>query len=399
MNKIRIIIFVDSRYRDTLACILVKKEIEKRLDANVLLISVDLWEQAMSMFNPHVVVLNHVIGYRNRRIAAMSDVAIVLPTEGRPNSNEQLQWYVSEQDGLSDLFLSWNSPVAKKFNKTEAVVVGAPRFDVYHTHTYLIDSREKVRAKLRLAQERPVIGVLTSFPQARYAHRSVAFNEHDWNDLGITKIKNRENPTEFAQRELLARQRFLTAIANYSYEHSEYQFLIKPHPMEDVLSTMAFADRHGMSVVTQETVYNVISACDVVVNRKGCLTTADAWLMGKGVVSLGEYEDEGMAVNETAPSTLSEIPATIANPSKYIDKNYLKKIGVSTPAAASAASEIVRKIKKARLTKREYSIINMAALAKLMTLHSRQNGVPVVEDGAVGKAAISAYIRGIEQRV
>jgi surface carbohydrate biosynthesis protein len=400
MNKTRIAIYVDSRYRDTFASVLLKRELSKRLDADVLVVSIDLWEQVSSLFNPHVVVLNHVIGYRNRRIAGMSDVTIVLPTEGRPNTQEQLEWYTSNQDGYADLFLSWNEPVAAAFKRTEAVVVGAPRFDIYHSHLHLIDSKGKARAKYGLEQNMPVVGVFTSFPQARYAHSAVAFNEHDWCDLGVTQISTRTNPTEFAQSELRARNEFLTKVAAFSYDNPEFQFLIKPHPMEDVLQTLQFADEHGMAVITQDTIQNVLSAVDVVVNRKACLTTADAWLMGKGVVSIGEYESQdGLALTDYPATDLNMIHDVIADPNKYIDHDYLNRIGVGRASAAYAAQAIYQKIRNKQFGNREYSVAGRIALGKIMAEHSRRFGMPIVEHGAVGKNAIHAYIKGVEQKL
>ena len=228
----RIAIFIDSRYRDTLGCLLAKQALQKsRPDWDILAISIDLWQQTMELFKPHVVVLNHAIGYRNKRIIEMADYSIVLPTEGRPNTREQEDWFVAQQDGIADLYLSWNELIANKFKKTKAIVTGCPRFDVYHTHRHLIDSKEKVRAKYGLDQNRQVIGVFTSFPQAKFSFSNVEFNKNDWRDLGVDRISTRTDPFEFAKSEYQKRQEFFNAIAALSNEFPDYQFLVKTHPM------------------------------------------------------------------------------------------------------------------------------------------------------------------------
>jgi surface carbohydrate biosynthesis protein len=400
--NLRIALFVDSKFRDTAAAVMVKRELAKVMpDADVLLVSVDLWQQVLEYFSPHVAILNHAIGYRNQQIIRNVDVSIVLPTEGRPNTVEQTKWYVEEQDGNIDLFLSWNKSIASMFKdpRTRVVTTGAPRYDIYYHDTGLIDSREKARAKFGIKQDADVIGVFTSFPQAKFAFSQIEFNRKDWKDLGVTKISTRKDPLEFARQELKLRREFMAAIASLRYELGNIEFLVKPHPMEDVLQIQRWCDEHGFICVTQEPIYNVIAACDDVINRHGCMTTIDSWLMDKRVIEYGLPEAKGGAFMNVAVATPSQLTQAV------VDGEWTKKsermLSVYGLAHGNASKNVAREIelflRDAPINRsREYSPAGRAHLANAMVQHAQQTGYPNPVKGQVGKAVTQGYIGGIE---
>ncbi len=397
----RIAIFVDSRYRDTVSCLLVKKRLQELRDWDVLVVSIDLWQQVTQLFKPHVVVLNHAIGYRNQEISRYARKTIVLPTEGRPNTKEQEDWFVEQQDGIADLYLSWNDHIASKFKKTRAVVTGCPRFDVHYTYNHLIDSREKVRAKYGLSQDERVVGVFTSFPQAKFSYQDTQFNKRDWRDLGVDRISTRTDPLAFAQNEMRERQRFMTAIDAMADENPFWQILVKPHPMEDVLDIQRWCDERGYKCVTQDTVYNVLAACDAVVNRVGCVTELDAMLQGAPVVSFGLTEDTGIADRPSCQSVseLLEYAGTSLFFESIPDDDYIAACGADHPATDLVARAIVEELDGLDVPNWSIPTKNLIELEHVITQHSWANTPLDLVHGAVGKAATVAYINTIEEKL
>lgn len=391
----RVAIFIDSRYRDTLGCLLVKKRLQQlRKDWDILAVSIDLWQQVMQLYRPHVVVLNHAIGYRNKEIISRAKYSIVLPTEGRPNTREQEDWYVTEQDGVADLYLSWNKLIADKFKKTKSVVTGCPRFDVYHDHKDKIDDKIKARAKYGL-DSRQTIGVFTSFPQAKFAFQKTQFNQQDWKDLGVDKISTRSNPLEFARSEYAERRKFMNAISALHDVYPDHQILVKPHPMEDIIEIQRWCDENGFTCITQDTIFNVIAACDVVVNRVGCITTLDSWLSNVPVISFGTLEDDGMAAdtNEFCYDTLELLEAFGAD---YPEANqeYIKLCGLDVLATERVAQAIVDNVPK--ITKQDELIVkNRVLLQKVIQEHGWHN-TTLDLSGQVGKTATVGYINSWE---
>jgi len=391
----RVAIFIDSRYRDTLGCLLVKKRLQQlRKDWDILAVSIDLWQQVMQLYRPHVVILNHAIGYRNKEIISRAKYSIVLPTEGRPNTREQEDWYVTEQDGVADLYLSWNQLIADKLKKTKAVVTGCPRFDIYHDHKDKIDSKIKARAKYGLDQSRQTIGVFTSYPQAKFAFQKTQFNQQDWKDLGVDKISTRSNPLEFAQSEYAERQKFMNAISVLHDVFPEYQLLVKPHPMEDVIEIQKWCDERGFTCVTQDTIFNVVAACDVVVNRIGCITTIDSWLSGVPVISFGTPEDDGLAAesNEFCYDALELLEAFQCD-YPNADISYMETCGVTEPATERVARAIVE---NAPVYNDVLETKNRVLLQKVIQEHGWHNTALNLNDGQVGKAATIGYINSWE---
>ena len=67
----RILIFSDSKYRDLPSNILLKHKLQQELPESSILISpFNIWDKVVKSFNPHLVVLNHILGKRNRSIAS-----------------------------------------------------------------------------------------------------------------------------------------------------------------------------------------------------------------------------------------------------------------------------------------------------------------------------------------
>lgn len=286
MNK-RILLFGDSRWRDSFGLALVKHTIGDGAEV----VSYDFYERAITSLKPHVVVLNHLMGERNTRIARMvwgyGGKVAVLPTEGRPNTPALTEWFISSNQD-ADLFLAWNDRVRTRNN---SVVTGCPRFQIYTTHKHLIEPRETFRDKHRIPRDADMVSVMSSFPQAKFRYMMSEFNRRDWRDLGITSIDGRENPDEFAEYEYQQLMKFRQSILGIMAVSGSV-FAVKAHPMEDVNTWMRFCDEFELRFVPQAYSHDMISASDAVYARIGCMTVIEASLVGVPVEKFGGAEKE-----------------------------------------------------------------------------------------------------------
>ena len=79
----RILLFNDSKWRDSFGTIILKLKLQELLpDAIVEICSYHLWQSAIELFNPHLVVLNHIQGKRNKMIAKRKGTLAGVATGG-----------------------------------------------------------------------------------------------------------------------------------------------------------------------------------------------------------------------------------------------------------------------------------------------------------------------------
>lgn len=401
----RIAIFADSKFRDTVPCVLLEKRLGEILpQAETRIFPFDLWNEVLTLFKPDVSVMNHVIGQRNLEIVRRSRFTVVVPTEGRPNTYEQEAWYVEKQDGVADLFLSWSDRLTEMFQETKAVTVGNIRFDLYYDHSDLINTRLVSRAKYGIPEDEAVIGVFTSFPQAKFSKRNVAFNNSDWKDLGLDKLDSMGNPLDYAKRETEERDKFLRYVSVIK-ELAGAHLLVKPHPMEDVLELQKWCYENGATFVSQDIIPNAIAACDFIVNRHGCMTTADALLMGKSVFEIGSTGSEGMAfINKKTLADLNAVVSTFGDhesvdysnalsPSEDLGEKYIASCGgLGGGAADLAAKAIAAEVKKLPDTSESVNQRDILELDKLVVAHAARHVVPHPLAVPVGKQVTAGYV-------
>lgn len=278
----RILILSDSKWRDSFGHALLAYELTQ-LGHQVKMFPFDLFSAGVNLFKPHVVILNHIHGKRNKAIAShvkrQGGLVVVSPTEGRPNSKLIEDWFFSQIDSPDlDLYLSWNDIVTG--DKT--VTVGCPRFDIYREYKSLIDSRELFCDKYNLDPSRKIAGITSSFPQAKFAYRDSSFNRNDWKDLGISSIDGFD-ADDYAVDEWDRLKKFKLKILWNISANPDYQFILKPHPMESDDMWEGFCAENGITLIRQEYAFNFINAVDFLIARAGCVTVQDAWMLGKHV--------------------------------------------------------------------------------------------------------------------
>lgn len=384
----RILLLGDSRWRDNPTLLFVKQEIEKiNAEALVQIASFDIYQPVLELFKPHVVVLNHVIGQRNRDIANWvkrhNGMVAVMPTEGRPNSHSQENWFYEqlENDDL-DIFFAW-SDLTPQY-EAKVVVTGCPRFEVFTNRKEYIQSRELFCARHGIDPQSHIVGIASSYPQAKFSYSNVQFNINDWKDLGVDTIDGRDDPLAFAQREYKKFQSFKLHIHNlvesYRKKYKNVAFMLKPHPMEDVHQWETFCDDLRIKIIRQEYLFNFVCSIDDLIARYGCITIQEAWMAEKNVIQIStdDYKDtdsdpaaEAFWVGETrGAQVLTFVGEDAAR--KYLHK--YGYIGHKVPPSQLIGEKLC--ILAGSAYPEDMSISDYVNLSKLLTEHAVEHIYP-----------------------
>ena len=294
----RVLLIGDSR-RDAVGIASVMLKLRTNFNIAAYTCSFSAWQESLLNVAPHTVVLNHMIGDRNVAIAqsakSIGGKVVILPTEGRPNTLDQQQWYINQHSknrGYIDLFLSWGAETDFLSPYLKTVVAGCPRMDVYKNMKVMRVLRDKTLGEYHNPKYNSIVVVFSSFPQAKFASIGTSFNEHDWKDLGVTGIPGRENPTKFAQSEQRARQEFSVKVLEFATNNKDTLFLVKPHPMEDFsywdnLSMLA----ENIKMAHLEPSHSLLSIADGCISRLGCMTVLESAWAGVSVKQIAVGND------------------------------------------------------------------------------------------------------------
>jgi surface carbohydrate biosynthesis protein len=293
----RILIFCDSKFRDLPSCVLIKYHLEQSIpDCYVQIVSFHLWNEAISLFNPHLVVLNHILGKRNKAIASHvkrnGGNVVVLYTEGIVEfKGKEDVFRLQRDENHVDLFLCWNDVVSDLVG-ANSVVVGSPRFDFYAPPlSKLMNSRELFCDKYGLNYDDPIIVCGDSWPSAKFSYSMRSFHRNDWNDLGNVKADKWKDPDKFAEYQFQAQEHFKFLLLSMRNEYPLMQVVVKSHPMSDYQRWNGWCKEHGITLVHGEYIFNVLNAADVYVSKLGSITIPEAWLLETPTITLGtEYD-------------------------------------------------------------------------------------------------------------
>lgn len=277
------------------------------LGHNVLLSTTKDARAMIAAFRPDCVVLNHLFSAAHRNLAknlrAAGIAVVVLPTEGamRPEFTTLGEGEFTDFS-LADLFLAWSEPAAAGirarwgFDESRVPVAGCNRFDFYDPRfAGAVDSRETFCARYGLDPARPIVTWATQYGYAHLAADPDSPRYRQWlkeiADVGVFAcyerigLDPREVPGLFAQgRDAAADAFFILARAV-----PDAQFLIKPHPVEDLdyyRHRIAAADLHNVRFCQSEYIWNVLKASDIELHRQ-CTTAVEDWMWGKPTIEMG----------------------------------------------------------------------------------------------------------------
>lgn len=287
----RVAIFNDSKWRDLPGSVFIKHAVRENSPGNfdVRIVSYHLWEQVLTYFNPHVVILNHAQGGRNLAIASRvrrnGGKVLVLFNEGIVEFEQKAEIF-RQQNGSRDIekFLCWNDTTAEMVG---GVTVGCPRFDIYGEYRGLIDSRGLFCDKYGLDNEKPIVLWADSWPSAKFAYSLQNFHRSNWNDLKNTVADKWEDPDVFAKEQFLAQEKFKTDIVSTKHLYPHVQMVVKSHPMSDHIRWETWCKENGVYLLHSEYSFNAINAADFVVTKLGSMTVAEAWLRNRIAIKWG----------------------------------------------------------------------------------------------------------------
>ena len=312
-----LIIWADSRWRDSFGLALLSHELDK-LGVSNLVVDFQLAPQVMDAIGEYIsgTVLNHTIGKRNRSIVRQTKrvggSVFVLPTEGKPTP-ENAQWFIDNQFGYDNLF-TWTP----EFLPPKSTVTGSPRFQIYTNYRQFIDSRMTVLDKYRIPRDKRNIVFVSAYPQAKFTYKNARFNRQDWQDL------KRDGADEYAKQSMSELAEFGRYI--YNFVDNGTNVILRPHPMEDLLWWQQFQARlftetgHQSYLISQEYVFNLLALADQWVVKKNCTTILDRKLYGGDselLVFDGDGYDEDWAGDvSTTLDSAKEIAHIIASNTK-----------------------------------------------------------------------------------
>ena len=396
--KYRILLLADHAQRDTPGLASLRVQLERTLPeaVDVRICDIHLFSAMVELFHPHIVCVNHLHDTdRNRivdKIQRRGGLCVVLPSEGRPNSDSQLEWTTQAwSPELCDLYCSWSETVASVLYPTvRRAVTGGLRFDMYFPPlNALIKSKEEVCSIYGLDPKRPIITIASSFPNAKFSEANTEFLVSDWKKLKVDTVKGREDPVAFVKEDKKRFDQFQAWLLILSRERPEYQLLVKPHPAESVADWNAFCDGIGAKLMLSDFIFNLFAVSDVHVARADCLTLPEAWIAGKRTVGtmLGE-ELTGAGLDATQGYT-----ALARNSEAFIRAidcdlksgfepelrdTYIQKWLGPMPGSAKRVAEAIGSLLEERkpVAWKEPGMIEYATLHKLLEEHSRNNAVP-----------------------
>jgi surface carbohydrate biosynthesis protein len=304
----RILLLCDHKWRDLPGLAYLKIILEKDFGHRAVIAPIIYWDEYIYGFRPHLVVLNHSNGPRNRRIAREAKnqgmAVCIIPTEGFPNHCEIAQVFAGKFTDLSciDLYFVWNKVMRQTMIEEQTlpadkiVISGVPRFDFYAPPlNKIISTRKKFCEDYRLNPEMPLITWATNFPLAKFADWKQDFIRQELKDMGFLNLKSFPGTDYVIQQQRQARIFALETMTRVIKSLPGVNFVIKPHPVEDILIYKKFIDNIGENrvvLVLNRYIWDVVKASDLHLYHR-CVTAAEAWLFGKPTIEMkltdGDY--------------------------------------------------------------------------------------------------------------
>lgn len=300
--KQRILIFTDSKWRDLPANVLLQYRLQENYsNVHVQLCSYHLWNEAIQLYAPHLVVLNHMQGKRNKKIASYvkrhgGNVAVMF-NEGIVEFEGKAKIFEAQKSSKDvDIFICWNDIVSELVG---GETFGSPRFDFYSKPvSRLIDTKGLFCDKYNLDATRKVILLGDSWPSAKFTYSLQSFHRANWSDLDNVLADKWADADEFAKNQQHMQEQFKLYALLLKNSYPDAQIIIKSHPMSDYVHWETWCAEHGMTLVHGEYIFNVLNACDLYVAKLGSITTAEAWLLGKPVIKLGKDYDSASSLEQ-----------------------------------------------------------------------------------------------------
>lgn len=319
----RVLLFSDSRYRDSFGSALIKHNLDKHYNNTITQVaSFNYWQLAVRSFVPHVVVLNHMQGERSKMIARQvknnGGKVVVQFNEGLLEfENKRPIYEMQKGSELVDKFLCWNQETADIVN---GVSIGNPRFDIYGKYKDIILPQGYMKSIYDIPEDKKVVVFGSSFPSGKFTYMLQNFHRTNWRELGNTLAKEWGDPDEFAKDQARYQNEFKAMIlsAAMSLPHN-FQIAMAPHPMSDIKMWRDFCEQYDIVMLHGKYIFNVLSMADVYVGKLGSVTIGESWLMNKPTIKF----DAGYRTASSEEQLYGdELSGNVVKRIEETDKNY-----------------------------------------------------------------------------
>ncbi len=309
----RIHLLCDHKWRDLPNLAALKLRLEF-LGHRVLLSTTKDARAMIAAFRPDCVVFNHLFSAANRELARTLQQGgvgvVVLPTEGavRP---ELLTLSAGEFSDyrVADLILAWSETSAKDirdrwgFDHDRVPAAGCTRFDFYHpAFASVIVPRERFCATYDLDPTRPIVTWATQYGYAHLNGDAGSPQMAQWlrelDEIGVTTCYGRIGMDPLRIPGIHANGRAAAAQAFFALAKAmpDVQFLIKPHPIEELefyRGRIVEAGCENIRFCPSTYIWDVLNATDVQLHRH-CTTAVETWLWRKPTIELGMDPSPGL---------------------------------------------------------------------------------------------------------
>ncbi|CAN0341359.1 unnamed protein product, partial [Phaeothamnion confervicola] len=307
----RIHLVCDQKWRDLPGLAALRLALEARGHSALISSTKDI-HAMIRLYRPDCVVMNHLFSPANQHIAASlraAGIAVaILPTEGavRPelrglgNGEFSAQWPL-------DLYLAWSEEAAAGvraqwgYDETKVQTVGCARLDFY---TPAFESAVTTRAAFceayGLRADRPIVTWATAYAYAEVLteerFRAQFIEESAVNGMAESYRRIGFSPLQLPESHAQGRRASAEAFFALSRARPDWQFVIRPHPLERrgfYLEEMEKLGRPNVIFAPQDYIWNILRSSDLHLHRQ-CTTAVEAWMWDKPTIELGMDRAEGL---------------------------------------------------------------------------------------------------------
>lgn len=318
----RVVILVDNKRRDLLACALIAHHLEQR-GARVFLEPLEAYRAVLGAHRPDLILFNHLLASHLANYSAVLHErgvqVAVLPNEALLYNPEVMRFNSRRYNDRVhvDLYLCWSelqqaALLANGYDPqvTRMAVVGNPKFDLHFAPWNRIFHRLP-------ACTRPRLLLCTNFALARF---------HELPPAAADKFFDiwRKHAATYADyRAVIAvnhrsRARFLEFLAAI-VQADRFDILLRPHPSETRefyhawLETLPAGTGQHIRLDENDLIYGPMRECDLEISCETCTTAIDSWLAGKPTIEL-TFDQHPMF----AHAEVAGLNVTCADPARLV---------------------------------------------------------------------------------
>lgn len=319
----RVVIVVDNPLRDLSGSLLVASDLS-RFGIEVFL--VEMYNQIfdITFLKPHLVLLNFVRDSNINLIKYYNSLGIkvaILDTEGAWSENlDSFSNAVQKKIKLVNIaqYFLWGNKQLKSLTKNKPdgnnifSVTGSPRYDFCFGRL-----KNNLEPKKNYA---PYFLINTRFPRSNPEFT----NGEDQEILGMMAAGySKKNAMAYLSRDKIAQKEMLVIISNLAKKYPNYNFVVRPHPFENISKYQDSLTEKNIYVVKEGSSINWINSAELLIHLN-CTTAIESFFLKIPTVNLKWLSHP--ILDAPIAERASTLNATSYNQLlKFIDKYATKK--------------------------------------------------------------------------